>query len=69
MKTQIYKRTKSDVLLGRLLRLSIKTDLPLKKDVTKKLSKSVMVLLGLTSAETDAGIYLKKLSVWEQQLW
>ena len=48
--------------LGRLLGPLIKTGLPLLKNVTKPLAKSVLVPLGLTAASSaaDAGIHKKR---------
>ena len=47
--------------LGRLLGPFLKTGLPLIKNVTKPLAKSVLISLGLTAAasEADAGIHKK----------
>ena len=47
--------------LGRLLGPLIKTGLPLIKNVIKSLSKSILILFGLTTAAsaTDAGIHKK----------
>ena len=44
---------------GRLLGPLLKTGLPLMKNVTKPLAKSVLIPLGLTAAASaaDAGIY------------
>ena len=47
--------------LGRLLGPSLKTGLPLIKNVIKPLAKSVLIPLGLTAAAAaDAGIHKKK---------
>ena len=47
--------------LGRLLGPLLKTGLPLIKNVIKPLAKSVLILLGLTAAESaaDTGIHKK----------
>ena len=52
---------KSGGFIGRLLGPLLKTGLPLMKNVTKALSKSVLIPLGLTAAvsSTDAGIHKK----------
>ena len=49
--------------LGILLGPLLKTGLPLIKNVIKRLAKSVLILLGLTAAasEADAGIHKKVL--------
>ena len=48
--------------LGRLLGPSLKTGLPLIKNVIKPLAKSALIPLGLTAAAAaaDAGIHKKK---------
>ena len=68
-KPQISKIIQSGGFLGKLLGLSLKTGLPLIKNVIKPLAKSVLIPLGLTAAAsaTDAGIQ-KKYLVLEQQL-
>ena len=61
-KTQIAKMIQSGGgFLGRLLGPLLKTGLPLIKNVTKTLAKSVLILLGLTAAASaaDAGIHKK----------
>ena len=60
-KTQISKMIQSGGFLGRLLGPLLKTGLPLIKNVIKPLAKSVLILLGLTAAESaaDAGIHKK----------
>ena len=60
-KTQISKMIQSGGFLGRLLGPLLKTGLPLIKNVTKPLAKSVLILLGLTAAASaaDAGIHKK----------
>ena len=61
-KTQISKMTQSEGFLGRLLGPSLKTGLPLMKNVIKPLAKSVLIPLGLTAAASgaDSGIDKKK---------
>ena len=51
--------------LGRLLGPSLKTGLPLIKNVIKPLAKSVLIPLGLTAAASaaDAGIQKKNLRI------
>ena len=58
-KAQISKIIQSGGFLGRLLGPLLKTGLPLIKNVTKPLAKSVLIPLGLTAAATaaDAGIH------------
>ena len=60
-KTQLLKMIQLGEFLGRLLRLLLKTGLPLIKNVVKPLAKSVSVPLGLTAAGSaaDAGIHKK----------
>ena len=60
-KTQISKMTQSEGFLRRLLGPSLKTGLPLMKNVIKPLAKSVLIPLGLTAVAlaTDARIYEK----------
>ena len=60
-KTQISKMIQSGGFLGRLLGPLLKTGLPLMKNVTKPLAKSVLIPLGLTAAAlaADAGIHKK----------
>ena len=60
-KTQLSKMIQLGEFLGRLLRLLLKTGLPLIKNVVKPLAKSVSVPLGLTAAGSaaDAGIHKK----------
>ena len=43
-------------LLGRLLGPLLKTGLPLIKNVTKTLAKSVLIALGLTAAASAANV-------------
>ena len=60
-KTQLSKMKQSGGFLGRLLRPLLKTGLPLMKNVTQPLAKSVLITLGLTAAVSaaDAGLYKK----------
>ena len=60
-KTQLHKIGQSGGFLRRLLGVLIKTGLPLKGNVLKPLTKSVLILLALTAAAsaTDAAIHKK----------
>ena len=60
-KTQLSKMIQSERFLGRLPSPLLKTELPLIKNVTKSLAKSVLIPLGLTAAASagDAGIHEK----------
>ena len=60
-KTQLFKMIQSGGFLGRLLGPSLKTGLPLIKNVIKPLAKSVLIPLGLTAAASaaDEGIQKK----------
>ena len=60
-KTQLSKMIQSGGFFGRLLGPLLKTVLPLMKNVTQVLTKSVLISLGLTAATsaTDAGIHKK----------
>ena len=60
-KTQLFKMIQSGQFLGRWLGPLLKTRLPLVKNVTKPLVKSVLIPLGLTAATSaaDAGIHKK----------
>ena len=49
-KTQVNKIIQSGGFLGKLLGPSLKTGLPLMKNVIKPLAKSVLIPLGLTAA-------------------
>ena len=62
-KTQICKMTQFGGFLGRHLRPSLKTALPLIKNVIKPLAKSVSIPLGVTTevSAVDARIYKKNL--------
>ena len=59
--TQVSKMIQSGGFLGRRLGSLLKTGLPLIKNVTKPLAKSVLIPLGLTAAVSaaDAGIHKK----------
>ena len=59
-KAQLHKIGQSGELLGGLLRLLLKTDLSLMKNVFKKLGKSVLIPLELTSAASTTGSYSKE---------
>ena len=69
-KAQISKIIQSGGFLGRLLGPLLKTGLPLIKNVTKPLAKSVLIPLGLTAAASaaDAGIHKKNIGIWEYDL-
>ena len=60
-KTQLSQMIQSGGFLGRLLGPSLKTGIPLIKDIIKPLAKSVLIPLGLTAAVSaaDAGIHKK----------
>ena len=49
-KTQLSKMIKSGRFLGRLLGPLLKTGLPLMKNVSQPLAKSILIPLGLTAA-------------------
>ena len=68
-KAQISKIIQSGVFLSRLLGPLLKAGLPLIKNVTKPLVKSVLIPVGLTAAVStaDAGIH-KRYWDLEQQL-
>ena len=55
-KSQLSKMIQSGGLLGRLLGPLLKTGLPLIKNVTKTLAKSVLIPLGLTAAASAANV-------------
>ena len=61
-KTQLSKMIQSGGFLGGLLGRLWKTGLPLIKNIIKPLAKSVLIPLGLTTA--DAGIHKKSLRLW-----
>ena len=60
-KTQISKMIQSGRFLGRLFGSLLKTGLPLIKNATKQLAKSVLIPLGVTAAASaaDAGTQKK----------
>ena len=64
-KAQLSKMIQSGGFLGRLLRPLLKRGLPLIKNVTKQLAKSVLIPLGLTAAASaaDAGRHKKILGL------
>ena len=68
-KTQLSKIIQSEGFLGRWLGPLLKAGLPLIKNVTKPLTKSVLISLGLTAAASaaDAGIWKKSwgLGIWQ----
>ena len=59
-KTQLPKMIQSGGFLGRLLGPLLKTGLPLIKNVTKPLAKSVLISLGLTAAASAADAEIHK---------
>ena len=61
LKTQLSKMIQSGGFLGRLLGPLLKTGVPLIKNLTKPLAKSVLILLRLTAAAlaADTGIHKK----------
>ena len=59
-KAQINKIIQSGGFLGKLLCPSLKTGLPLIKNVIKPLAKSVLILLGLTAAASAADAEIHK---------
>ena len=66
-KAEISKMVQSGGFLGILLDPSLKTGLPLIKNVIKPLAKSVLIALGLTAAASaaDAGIHKKDIGIWK----
>ena len=60
-KTQLYKVEQSGKIFPRILRPLLKTGIPLMKNVTKPLAKSVLIRSSLTASAsaTEAGIYKK----------
>ena len=60
-KTQLSQMIQSGGFLGRLLGSSLKTGIPLIKNIIKPLAKSVLIPLGLTAATSaaDAGTHKK----------
>ena len=64
-KTQLSKMVQSGGFLGKLLGPLLKTGLPLIKNVTTPLAKSVLIPLGLTAASAaDTGIHKKNIRIW-----
>ena len=61
-KTQIFKMMQSGGFLGRLLGPSLKTGLPLIKNVIKPLAKSILISLRLTAAASAADTGIQKKS-------
>ena len=59
-KTQLSKMIQSGGFLGRLLGPLLKTGLPLIKNVTKPLAKSVLISLGLAAASSAADAEIHK---------
>ena len=59
-KAQILKIIQSGGFLGRLLGPSLKTGLPLIKNVIKPLAKSFLIPLGLTASASAADIGIHK---------
>ena len=63
-KTQISKMMQSAGILGRIFGPLLKRGLPLMKNVTKPLAKSVLIPFGLTAASAaDAGIHKRTLRI------
>ena len=64
-KTQLSKTIKSGGFISRLLGPSLKTELPLIKNVIKPLAKSALIPLGLPAAASaaDTGIHKKNLGI------
>ena len=64
-KTQLSTMIQSGGFLSRLLGPLLKAGLPLTKNVTKPLPKSVLIPLGLTAAASaaDAGIHKKNIRI------
>ena len=69
--TQLSKMVQSGGFLGRILVPLLKTGLPLIKNVTKPLAKSVLIPLGLTAVASaaDAGIHKKNLGIWSSSFY
>ena len=63
-KTQLSKMIQSGGFLGRLLGPLLKTGLPLIKNVTKPLAKSVLIPLGLTATASTADTGIHKKILW-----
>ena len=66
-KAQIFKIIQSGGFLGRLLGPSLKTGLPLTKNVINQLAKSNLIPLGLTAAAStaDSEIHKKNIGVFQ----
>ena len=65
LKTQLSKMILSRGSFGRRLGLSLRTGLPLMKNLIKPLAKSVLIPLGLTTAVSaaDAVMHKKKIRI------
>ena len=63
-KSQISKTIQSGGFLGKLLGPSLKTGLPLIKNVIKPLAKSVLIPSGLTAAASAADAGIEKKNAW-----
>ena len=65
-KTQLSRIIKLGGFLGRLLGPLLKTGLPLMRSVIQPLAKSVLILLGLTAATSDADavMHKKNIRIW-----
>ena len=63
-KVQIFKIIQSGGFLGRLLGPSLKTGLPLTKNVINQLAKSNLIPLGLTAAASTADSEIHKKIYW-----
>ena len=65
-KTQLSRMIKLGGFLGRLLGPLLKTGLPLMRSVIQSLAKSVLILLGLTAAtsDADAEMHKKNIRIW-----
>ena len=65
-KTHLSRIMKLGGFLGRLLGPLLKTGLPLMRSVIQPLAKSVLILLGLTAATSDADavMHKKNIRIW-----
>ena len=65
-KTQLSKMILSRGVFGRRLGLSLRTGLPLMKNLIKPLAKSVLIPLGLTTAASaaDVAMHKKEFRIW-----
>ena len=65
-KIQLSKMVQSGGFLGKVFGPLLKAGLPLMKNVSKPLAKSILIPLGLTAATSavDAGMDKKNLRVW-----